>query len=103
MPAGPRLRGDLAIVMTICWCAATALGLIFRHSAHLGWGIALLGAITALQSVHCRQSYAGRRPRSWPVTVALQALLTFLPVLFLGAAWVGAPGLLAATLLLFFR
>jgi two-component system, NarL family, sensor histidine kinase DesK len=103
MPATPRPRGDLAILMTVCWCGFSAFGLVARHAAHLGWGIALLGAIAVLQSVHCRQSYSGRRPKSWPATVALQALFTFVPVMFLGAAWVGAPGLLAATLLFFLR
>jgi two-component system sensor histidine kinase DesK len=101
--AAPRRSVDLAVVVSVGWCVAGAFGLVVRDSPHRGWGIAMLGAIAVLQAVHCRQSHRGRRPRSWPATVAVQALLTFVPVYFLGVAWVGAPGLLAASLLLFLR
>jgi two-component system sensor histidine kinase DesK len=101
--AAPWRRVDLAVVVSLVYCAAAALGLTSRQIPHLAWGISLLGAIAVLQVMHCRQSHGGRRPRSWPATVALQALLTFVPVFFLGPYWVGSPGLLAASVLLFLR
>ncbi|MFE0464052.1 sensor histidine kinase [Kitasatospora sp. NPDC058965] len=66
----------------------------------------LIGALMTLlvllgiQLVHSFPRLAPRLTRYWPLTLLLQAFLTYAPFSVFGHAWIGIPSFLAGTLLL---
>ncbi|MEV6398571.1 histidine kinase [Streptomyces sp. NPDC051907] len=84
--------------------AATLHLLMVRESlAQLVVGGSALVAIFAVQVIRSvpRRTRLRRRHTYW--ILAVQAVLTYVPVLLLGPIWVGLPGFLSGTLLLTFR
>ncbi|WP_254897961.1 sensor histidine kinase [Kitasatospora sp. NA04385] len=83
---------------------ATAYILALDPSALLLTGsVALLFALLGLQLVHSFPRLAPALASRWPLTLALQAVITYGPMFFLGELWIGMPSFLAASLLLLLR
>jgi two-component system, NarL family, sensor histidine kinase DesK len=101
---GARLAWTVLVTVLLMF-AAESLGyvIISRYGARL---IALAAAdivlVAALQIYHSRGARDGGRPRAWPLTLALQAMLVYAAFLPFVAAYVGvlAPFLAGSILLL---
>ncbi|MDH6135771.1 signal transduction histidine kinase [Kitasatospora sp. MAA4] len=70
---------------------------------HQGLGVLLLVAILLLHLYNCVRRVDGRRPRAWWLTLAAQAVLTWLPMGWFETTWYGNPGFLAGAVLLLVR
>ena len=98
----PRGGKIIIAVTTGCYFAIAALSMLGREVAgpSLGFGLAALLVLMLLQNLNSLPSRGGPRPRYWIWTLSAQAVLTYVPFLTFGASWVGMPGFLAGTLLL---
>jgi signal transduction histidine kinase len=92
-----RLSVTLLAVVLAGSCGK-ALLLVPLHGLSLAGAIGFLAAIVALQLRWTR----GDRARRWEWALVAQTLLSFVPLLWYGRAWLGAPGFLAGSLLLAF-
>jgi two-component system sensor histidine kinase DesK len=63
----------------------------------------LLVALVVLHVHNCVRRPDGRRPPGWAWTLAAQALLTYLPMVWLHETWYGNPGFLAGAFLVLLR
>ncbi|MFD9125583.1 sensor histidine kinase [Kitasatospora sp. NPDC059571] len=98
----PRAGKVIIAATTACYFVIAALSMVGRHvtGARAGYGLAALLVLMVLQNVNSLPGRGGPRPRYWVWTLSAQALLTYLPFLALGDSWVGMPGFLAGSLLL---
>ncbi|GLW69281.1 hypothetical protein Kpho02_15800 [Kitasatospora phosalacinea] len=105
-PGGRTLAPRTAVVVTVLvFLGYTGVALAYVLAQHpgplrLAGAAALLAVLLVLQLAH---SFPGQVPalgRRWPLTLALQAAVTYLPVEFYGRLWIGMPSFLAASLLL---
>ncbi|MGI8331221.1 sensor histidine kinase [Actinomadura scrupuli] len=86
------------LAVVLAGSCGKALILLPPHGPELAWATGLLAAIVALQLRWTR----GDRGRHWAGALVAQTVLSFLPMLWYGEAWLGAPGFLAGSLLLAF-
>ncbi|MEU9021559.1 histidine kinase [Actinomadura sp. NPDC048394] len=63
----------------------------------------LLAALLALHLRNCVRRLDGGRPAAWPWTLAAQAVLTFVPMIWYSSTWYGNVGFLCGAVLLLVR
>lgn len=99
---GPRAGRLIIAATTACYFLVAALSMFARHVDGLstGFGLAALFVLMLLQNLNSLPGRGGPRPRYWVWTLSAQAVLTFVPFLVVGDSWVGMPGFLAGSLLL---
>ncbi len=107
-PGGSVIASRLAwaVLVAVLLSFATenvAVVVYFRHGTRLtALAITDIVLVAALQLYHSWSVRAGRRPRAWPVTLGLQAVLIYASFLPFVAAYIGglAPFLAGSVLLL---
>jgi len=107
-PGGSVIAARLAwaVLVAVLLSFATenvAVVVYFRHGTRLtALAITDIVLVAALQLYHSWSVRAGRRPRAWPVTLGLQAVLIYASFLPFVAAYIGglAPFLAGSVLLL---
>jgi two-component system sensor histidine kinase DesK len=105
-----RLVGDIApktalVIMVTVLVGYTLIGVTYVQSAHPPlWKAATAGILIAmllvLQVCHSFPRMLPGLARRWPLTLGIQAVITFAPFLFIGKGWLGVPGFLAGSCLL---
>ncbi|MCQ4084275.1 histidine kinase [Streptomyces sp. RB6PN25] len=100
--AAPRLARTIVAVTTSGYFIVAVMNMMVRRlpAAELFWGIAALLGVLLLQNLHSLPDRSGRRPRYWVWTLSAQAVLTYVPFLVYKSSWVGMPGFLAGSVLL---
>ncbi|MGW1009317.1 sensor histidine kinase [Streptomyces termitum] len=98
----PRVAGTITLVVILCFFG---VGLTYAAGAGMGAGelslcCALMAVLLVLQLNHSFPGWIPWAARRRVPTLALQAVLTFVPFTLFGAAWLGMPGFLAASALL---
>lgn len=105
-----RLVGDIApktalAIMATVLIGYTLIGVTYMQSAHpppwkaITAGV-LIAMVLALQANHSFPRVLPRLARRWPLTLGIQAVITFAPFLFIGKGWLGVPGFLCGSCLL---
>jgi two-component system sensor histidine kinase DesK len=99
----PRLAAAVMTVVLLGFLLVQSLNILDAHhdSARLAVAATLILALLVLQALHSVRPVRLRPPRLIWVTLVLQALLTFLPLVWFGLPeWGGMPSLLIASALL---
>lgn len=98
----PRLARTIVAVTTCGYFTVAVMNMVLRRvpTTELSVGVVALLAVLLLQNLHSLPDRAGRRPRYWMWTLSAQALLTYLPFALYTSSWVGMPGFLAGSILL---
>ncbi|MFC8275146.1 histidine kinase [Streptomyces sp. NPDC057271] len=105
-PAAPHWAVRMARGMLVAVVVGYTLVVVINASAGAESGRELLGFLGCLAVVVALQFlHSLRRPRTWPartlaLTLTLQALATYAPLLWLGAPWGSMAGFLAGSLLI---
>lgn len=105
LPGGQRPSHLALHLMFAIQCSVAfmiALNLLASHPrpAQIVGFLITLPLVGLVQVIHCAPTAQGLRERYGKFTLILQALLTFIPPVFLGLNWVGLAGLLAGAILL---
>ncbi|GAA4592016.1 hypothetical protein GCM10023194_52800 [Planotetraspora phitsanulokensis] len=74
-----------------------------QPNAHKAVAFALLATLLALHLYNCVRRADGRSPRGWQWTLAAQAVLTSIGMVWFASTWYGNSGFLAAAVLLLVR
>ncbi|WP_282695403.1 histidine kinase [Streptomyces sp. CC208A] len=105
-PAAPHWAVRMARGMLVAVLVGYTLVVVINAAAGARSGLELLGFLGCLAVVVALQFlHSLRRPRTWPartlaLTLTLQALATYAPLLWLGAPWGSMAGFLAGSLLI---
>lgn len=85
-----------------CYAAGSVAWMLMSNRLTLPQWLAASGILTVATMLYALHAFPDewRRPRLLPWTLAIQALLSYVPFAFFGGAWMGVPGFLAATSLL---
>ncbi|RKE21262.1 sensor histidine kinase [Streptomyces sp. TLI_171] len=108
-PEGKQLAPKTAVTITALVFlgytgVATSYVLALKPGGLLLAGtIALLALLLGIQLVHSFPRLAPALAKRWPLTLVLQAAITYAPFFVLGPLWIGMPSFLAASLLLLLR
>ncbi|TMR30819.1 histidine kinase [Actinomadura geliboluensis] len=101
--AAPEPRAEVSSAehrLSVVLLAAVLAGFCVKGLLLLASPVELLIAVPCLAAVSVLQLGWARRPEGSWWALAAQALLSFVPLLWLGKAWGGVPGFLVGTLLL---
>ncbi|WP_329522226.1 sensor histidine kinase [Spirillospora sp. NBC_01491] len=89
--------------LSVTVLAAVLAGFCAKGLLQLEPGPGALAAATAVlplvAALRLHRTGGAFRPRVWTLILTVQALLTFVPLLWFGAGWLGVPGFFAGTLL----
>ncbi|MFI5898391.1 sensor histidine kinase [Actinoplanes sp. NPDC051513] len=86
------------LVMAPILVATEAIG---RHTAdQVAFAIIVGGVLAAIHLRHLRAATRGDRPAVWPLTLTLQVVLVYAPLLWLGPDWVSTQLPLTASMML---
>ncbi|MFJ1755862.1 sensor histidine kinase [Kitasatospora sp. NPDC088134] len=108
-PEGKQMAPRTAVAITAAvFLGYTGVATSYVLALHpsgllLGGTVLLLLLLLGIQLVHSFPRLAPALASRWQLTLALQALITYVPLLFLGPLWIGMPSFLAASLLLLLR
>ncbi|WP_127931772.1 sensor histidine kinase [Nonomuraea polychroma] len=96
-----RLAGGLIAAVSVAYTVIALLYFLYSPVYGAAAGL-LIAAVVATHQVNMRAGLRGERPRRFPLTLVLQAVVTYVPDFLLPGGWsaVAAP-LLAGTLLVF--
>ncbi|MFG3015589.1 sensor histidine kinase [Streptomyces cinerochromogenes] len=101
LPA-PRLGRLVLLAALLCYFSITLLNILSAHAsvAEAAVAVVCLFGIMALQLLHCRPGAQLEPAPRKAVTLSVQALLTYLPLLVFRTQWGSMAGFLAGSLLL---
>ncbi|MFF7354199.1 MULTISPECIES: sensor histidine kinase [Streptomyces] len=99
----PRLARAIMIVVLCCYCAIVILNVLTYDTSGTAKFVICIGVV--LVEFGLQFTLTSPSARAWPlrrrlVTLAAQAVLTYLPVVWFGLNWGSMQGPLAATILL---
>ncbi|MET9339620.1 histidine kinase [Nonomuraea sp. NPDC003804] len=100
-----RLAQLVAVVVSAGFSFGGVIGVVYSPDppARKAVAFAMLAALLALHLRNCVRRTDGSRPRRWPVTLAVQAVLTTAGLVWFAGTWYGNTGFLAAAVLLLVR
>ncbi|MET9554814.1 histidine kinase [Streptomyces sp. NPDC006645] len=98
----PRLGRVILLAALLCYVSITMLNILSAHTSAEEEAAALIGlfVIFALQLVHSRPGASTVAVRRKILTLGIQALFTYLPLLVFKSQWGSMAGFLAGSLLL---
>ncbi|MEU7896099.1 histidine kinase [Nonomuraea sp. NPDC049152] len=100
-----RLAQLVAVVVSAGFSFGGVIGIVYSADppARKAVAFTLLAVLLALHLRNCVRRTDGRRPRWWPWTLAVQAVLTAAGLIWFASTWYGNTGFLAAAVLLLIR
>ncbi|GAA3232943.1 sensor histidine kinase [Actinocorallia longicatena] len=98
-PAPPRPARIAALLL-----AVLLGGFLVKGMLPVPWGAEFVAVAVCLGAVGALQLRwrSAARPARWPVLLAAQAVLSYVPAIWFGSVWLGVPSFLAGTLLIAF-
>ncbi|MFF0297130.1 sensor histidine kinase [Kitasatospora sp. NPDC004614] len=108
-PGGNQLAPKAAVTITaLVFLGYTGVATSYVLALHpsgllLSGTLVLLALLLGIQLVHSFPRLVPSLARRWPVTLAVQAVITYVPFCWLGPLWIGIPSFLAGSMLLLLR
>ncbi|MBO2462322.1 sensor histidine kinase [Actinomadura violacea] len=101
----PRVAQAVIAIVTIGFFFGGFVGIVTSDLApsRRVAPLLLLAALLALHLRNCVRRLDGGRPAGWPWTLAAQAVLTFVPMIWYSSTWYGNVGFLCGAVLLLVR